>query len=93
MTSGWLVPIAIVFMIFGLPVVVRLMEGRRRFLLDLKREERQIAEARAREKELEHKRRELEYREALLELERFDRRPDPLVPEQGDPPATQAGSG
>jgi hypothetical protein len=73
-TYGWLIPIVIILAVFGLPALIRLTEGRRKFLLDLKREERMIAEARAKELELEHKRRELEYREALLELEKFDRR-------------------
>lgn len=74
MQLSWLVPVLIVFIIFGGMLLGRLAEGRRKFLLDLKREERLIVEAKAREQELEHKRRELEYREALLELERFDRR-------------------
>jgi hypothetical protein len=74
MTWGWLIPIVAILAIFGLPALVRLTEGRRKFLLDLRKEERLIAEAKARELELEHKRRELEYREALLELEKFDRR-------------------
>ncbi|HEY8452901.1 MAG: hypothetical protein FWJ70_11425 [Micromonosporaceae bacterium] len=92
--SGWLVPVAIFFMIFGLPAVVRIVEGRRKFLLDLKREERRIAEARAKELELEHKRRELEYREALLELERFDRRERGLLPpEPGSPTQPQPRPG
>lgn len=85
--SGWLVPIAIVFIIFGMPAVVRIVEGRRKFLLNLKQEERRIAEAKARELELEHKRRELEYREALLELERFDRRERGLLPPQPESPS------
>lgn len=76
MTYGWLIPVAIVFIIFGLPMMLRSLDSRRKFLLDLKKEERLIAEAKAKELELEHKRRELEYREALLELERFDRRTD-----------------
>ncbi len=82
MTYGWLIPIAIVFIIFGLPLVFRSIENRRKFLLDLRKEERLIAEAKAKELELEHKRRELEYREALLELEQFDRR-------SGRPPSRQ----
>ena len=69
-----------------------MVEGRRKFLLNLKREERLIAEAKARELELEHKRRELEYREAVLELERFDRRERGLLPPQtGSPSERQPG--
>lgn len=85
MTYGWLIPIAIVFIVVGLPVVLRSLENRRKFLLDLKKEERLIAEAKAKELELEHKRRELEYREALLELERFDRRIDGPTRRTRDP--------
>jgi hypothetical protein len=58
----------------GVGTLMRLVEGRRRHQLDLKQEERRIAEAKAKELEIEYKRAELEYREALLELERFDRR-------------------
>lgn len=71
----------ILFFVFGgSGVVVRLVEGRRRHQLDLKREEARIAEAKVREQELEQKRAELEYREALLEIERFDRRTPPPEP-------------
>jgi hypothetical protein len=77
MTWGWLIPIVVILTIFGVPALVRLAEGRRTFLLDLKKEERLIAEAKTKVVELEQKRRELEYREALLELERFDRRTGP----------------
>jgi hypothetical protein len=89
MSWGWLVPVFLFFMFFGgAQAVVNLVEGRRRLKLELKQEERLIAEAKARELELEHKRRELEYREALLELERFDRRTGlTKLPEQGEPPA------
>jgi hypothetical protein len=95
MTWTWLVPVLIVFIVVGLPVLARQSDQRRKFLLELKKEDRLIAEARARERELEQKRRELEYREALLELERFDRRTggpgraiDPLDPDVSgsDPP-------
>lgn len=85
MSLGSLIPIVLILAIFGLPALVKLIEGRRRFLLDLKKEERLIAEAKAKELELEHKRRELEYREALLELEKFDRRTGPARP-LDDPP-------
>ncbi len=78
----WLVVLLAVFLLFGgANAVVRLVEGRRKFLLDLKRQEAQIAAAKVRERELEYEqavleqqRQELEYRKALLELEQFDRR-------------------
>lgn len=85
MSWGWLVPVVMFFMIFGgAQAVVNLVEGRRRYKLELKREERLIAEAKAKELEREQQRRELEYREALLELERFDRREG--LPAQLRPP-------
>jgi hypothetical protein len=62
------------FVMGGLGVVTRLVEGGRKHRLDIKREEARIAEAKAREFEITHKQAELAYREALLELERFDRR-------------------
>jgi hypothetical protein len=93
MTWGWLIPIVIVFTIFGLPVLTRHADRRRQFLLDLKKEERLIAEAKARELELEHKRRELEYREALLELERFDRRSGTKPPGTKPPGTKPPGTG
>jgi hypothetical protein len=63
------------FLVLGGPwALVRLVEGKRKFLLDMKKQEARIAEAKAKELEIAHKRQELEYREALLELERFDRR-------------------
>lgn len=74
---GWGIwaALLIVFLAMGgMGSVIKLVEGRRRFLLDLKKEEARIAEAKARELEIQHKRAELEYREAVLELERFDRR-------------------
>ena len=74
MQWSWLVPVLIVLVIFGGPLIGRLTEGRRKFLLELKREERLIAEARTKEQELEHKRGGLEYRGALRGLGRFDRR-------------------
>jgi Sec-independent protein translocase protein TatA len=78
----WVIWLVAIFLFFGgANMVVRLVEGRRKFLLDLKKQEAEIAAARAQERELEHKqaeleqrRQELEYRKALLELEQFDRR-------------------
>jgi hypothetical protein len=78
---GAITLLIILFFVFGgTGFVVRLVEGRRKYVLDLKREEARIAEAKVREQELEHKRAELEYREALLEIERFDRRTPPPEP-------------
>jgi hypothetical protein len=74
--------IIVFFAAGGVGFLTRLVEGRRKYLLDLKREEARVAEAKVREQELEHKRAELEYREALLEIERFDRR----TPPPPDPP-------
>lgn len=80
----WIAIAIIVFLCTGgAGLVVRLIEGRRQHRLDLKREEARIAEAHTRERELQQRRDELAYREALLELERFDRRatgPGPPAP-------------
>lgn len=82
--------IIVFFATGGVGALLRLVEGRRKFQLELKQEERRIAEAKAKELEIQYKRAELEYREALLELERFDRRtgiarppPDPIEEEDG----------
>lgn len=92
---GWsvLVPIVVIFMVFGgMNALVRMVEGRRKLVLDLKREDTRIAEAKAKELEIQQRRAELEYREALLELERFDRRTGqqarPLPPELYPPDAS-----
>jgi hypothetical protein len=74
MWTAIVVLIIVFFATGGVGMVIRLVEGRRKFLLDLKEKEVRIAEAKAKELEIQHKRAELEYREALLELERFDRR-------------------
>lgn len=50
------------------------IDGRRKYKLNLKKEERRLVEARTKELEAENKRRELDYQQAQLELERFDRR-------------------
>lgn len=68
-----LVPLTAITLLLAPALVIPLAAGRRKFLLDMKREEARIAEARVKELELQQKRAELEYREALLELERFDR--------------------
>lgn len=71
----WIVAAIVAFMCLGgTGLILRLVEGRRRFQLDLKEREARIAEAKAQELDVQQRRAELEYREALLELERFDRR-------------------
>jgi hypothetical protein len=50
------------------------VEGRRKFKLELRKEERRLIEARTRELEAQNKRTELEYRDALRAIEEFDRR-------------------
>lgn len=71
----WIVAAIVAFMCLGgTGLILRLIEGRRRFQLDLKEREARIAEAKAQELDVQQRRAELEYREALLELERFDRR-------------------
>ncbi|MPZ29086.1 MAG: hypothetical protein GEV12_22485 [Micromonosporaceae bacterium] len=89
----WIVVAIVMFLCLGgTGFVLRLVEGRRGYRLNLKREEARIAEAQAKELEIQHRRAELAYREALLELERFDRRtgtdrglPRPSGPEPFDP--------
>lgn len=102
----WVVWLVAIFLFFGgANMVVRLVEGRRKFLLDLKKQEAEIAATRARERELAHeqavleqRRQELEYRKALLELEQFDRRaslpgrlPAELYPDAPGASETPAG--
>lgn len=90
---GFWIAIAIIIFLCtgGAGLVVRLVEGRRKHQLDLKREEARIAEAQTREREFQQRRDELAYREALLELERFDRRTTgpgrPAPPGSATPPA------
>ncbi|HEY8474492.1 MAG TPA: hypothetical protein VIL37_17900 [Natronosporangium sp.] len=50
------------------------VEGRRKYKLELHREERRRIEARTKELEAQNKRLELDYQRALLEIEQFDRR-------------------
>jgi hypothetical protein len=50
------------------------VSGRRKFKLELKKEERRLVEAQTKQIEAKNKQVELDYREAVLELERFDRR-------------------
>jgi hypothetical protein len=81
MWTAIIVLIIVFFAAGGTGMVTRLVESRRKFLLEMKEKEARIAEAKAKELEIQHQRAELEYREALLELERFDRRP----PQDEDP--------
>lgn len=74
MWAAIVVLIIVFFATGGVGALIRLVEGRRKHQLALKKEDRRIAEAKAKELEIQYKRAELEYREALLELERFDRR-------------------
>lgn len=48
--------------------------GRRKYKLELHKEERRRVEARTKELEAQNRRVELEYQQALLEIEQFDRR-------------------
>ncbi|QSB13036.1 hypothetical protein JQS43_15410 [Natronosporangium hydrolyticum] len=93
-SAGILIPLLVIFMVFGgMGAIIKLVEGRRQHQLELKREETRQAEAKAKEREIEQRRAELEYREALLELERFDRRsgqPPRPVPPELYPPGTAA---
>jgi hypothetical protein len=58
------------------------VEGRRKYKLELTKEERRRIEARTKELEAQNKRMELEYKQAMLEIEQFDRR----NPERTDQP-------
>jgi hypothetical protein len=74
---GWLylmVPMTLLLLVLAAVLALPLAEGRRKHLLEMRREEARLAEARVKAMELRQRRAELEYREALLELERFDRR-------------------
>jgi hypothetical protein len=55
-------------------ILLGAVEGRRKYKLELNKEERRRIEARTKEIEAQNKRVELEYQKALLEIERFDRR-------------------
>ncbi|HLU32794.1 MAG TPA: hypothetical protein VKZ74_02055 [Natronosporangium sp.] len=71
----WGILIPVTFMFFaGMGAIIRLVEGRRTYRLELKEKEARIAEAKAKELEVAQQRAELEYRQSLLELEGFDRR-------------------
>jgi hypothetical protein len=71
----WLIPIFFFITIIACGgMLLGYVEGRRKFKLELHKEDRRLVEARTRELEAQNKRVELEYSKALLELERFDRR-------------------
>lgn len=55
-------------------IALGFVEGRRKFKLELNKEERRRIEARTKEIEAQNKRIELDYQQALLEIEQFDRR-------------------
>jgi hypothetical protein len=96
MVLVWLlIPVAVLAAVLIPVALSSAISSRREYLLALKREEARIAEARIRELELQQKRAELEYREALLELERFDREKRwPGLPRSAElPPLDPAGDG
>jgi hypothetical protein len=49
------------------------VDGRRKYKLELHKEERRLVEARTKEIEAQNQRIELEYQQALGQIERFDR--------------------
>jgi hypothetical protein len=55
-------------------IALGFVDGRRKYKLELNKEERRRTEARTKELEAQNKRVELEYKKALLEIEQFDRR-------------------
>jgi hypothetical protein len=76
------VPVEIFFIMLFLSITIiacagialGFVEGRRKYKLELHKEERRRVEARTKELEAQNKRVELEYQQALLEIEQFDRR-------------------
>jgi hypothetical protein len=90
----WLIYLMLFVTIISLSgMALGYVEGRRKHRLEMQREERLLIEARTKELEAHHRRAELEYRSALTELERFDRRGDgataapPLAGHPAEPPA------
>lgn len=82
----WLIYILLFVMIISLSgMALGYVDGRRKHRLDMQREERLLVEARTKELEAQNQRTELEYRQAMVELERFDRR--------GEGETTVTGSG
>lgn len=90
----WLVYLMLFVTIISLGgIALGYVEGRRKHQLEMQREERLLVEARTKEIEARNQQAELEYRSALTELERFDRRgeaasPPSLADRPEPPPAT-----
>jgi hypothetical protein len=55
-------------------IALGFVDGRRKYKLELHKEERRRIEARTKQLEAENKRVELDYQKALAEIEQFDRR-------------------
>jgi hypothetical protein len=89
----WLVYLMFFVTIIALSgIALGYVEGRRKHRLDIQREERLLIEARTKEIEAQNQRAELEYRSAVAELERFDRRDEAAMesrPERPAPPAAR----
>ena len=78
----WLIAIMAFVTVIALSgMLLGYVEGRRKHKVELHKEARRLVEARTKEIEAQNRRTELEYRNAIAELERFDRRTG------GDPPA------
>lgn len=71
----WLIWVMVFITVISVSgILVGHLDGQRKHKLEMKKEDRLLIEARTRELEEQNKRAELEYRQAQLELERFDRR-------------------
>ena len=71
----WLVYLMMFVTIIALAgIALAWSEQRRSHRLEMQREERLLIEAKTKQLEAENRRAELEYKSALAELERFDRR-------------------
>lgn len=66
-------------------IALGFVDGRRKFKLELVKEERRRIEARTKELEAQNKRIELDYRQALLEIEHFDRRDSTALASRPEP--------
>ena len=79
----WLIAIMAFVTVIALSgMLLGYVEGRRKHKVELHKEARRLVEARTKEIEAQNRRTELEYRNAIAELERFDRRTggDTLAP-------------
>jgi hypothetical protein len=83
----WLLFFVTIISLSGM--VLGYIGGRRKFKLELKKEERRLVEAQTKQIQAKNKQVELEYREAVLEVERFDRRSADAGPERAVEPATR----